>query len=94
MKAAKKVTTMVSNPTPALVAEAPLVLVEAGALEPVVAATVPVGVEVTVGTLVTDGVTVAGEETEEDSVAVAVPFAVTPEASDIDDIPDPAHSWL
>jgi len=51
MKAAKKVTTMVSNPTPALFAEAPLVLVEVGALEPVVA-TVAVGVEVRVGAVV------------------------------------------
>jgi len=42
---------MVSNPTPALVAEAPLVLVEVGALEPVVA-TVAVGVEVRVGAVV------------------------------------------
>jgi hypothetical protein len=52
MSAAKKVTATVSNPTRALVAEAPLVLVVVGALElelVVNATVVSIGVEVTVG---------------------------------------------
>lgn len=98
MNATKKVVTMVSNPTPALVAEAPLLeVVAAGALVPVVtAAVVPVGVEVTVGTLVvlSDVVTAAAEE--DVAVAVLLPEAVAlaPVAIVIDDTPDPAHAWL
>jgi len=98
MSAAKKVTARVSNPTWALVAEAPLaLLVVAGAL--VTVGIVAVGVEVTDGTLVwVSPDVVAGEETVVEvlsvAVAVAVPFAVAVVSSEIDDIPVPAHCPL
>jgi hypothetical protein len=76
MSAAKKVTATASNPTRALVAEAPLVLVVVGALElelVVNATVVSIGVEVTVGTGV---VRVGGETVEVLLLVVVLPLSV------------------